>query len=587
MRDGAARGRARGPERRRAAWRPRPDDGRAGGAGQALQLRRCASRSGLVVRRGGSESCHVAHDPSRRRGNARSVAARVPDARRPAPDAPGPRRRQLRRPAIRAAAGIRGREPAARPGPARSRRGRDAVARSRGSLLWQRRAVRPARPGRPDRADLEPEPVRRALRARVQEPSGRRREPRLRALRGRADHCRLSPGQPVEPRLYGAGGRRGARLLSDGRHAERDRDRVHRADRASGRAPRVGVRPLGLDLLRAVHRGVGPRGRPAPARRGHSLRRLQPGFVLAARLHVVRLRVGLGASAGSQAAHGRASQGRLSQLPVDQPLCVAPERSLSRGRDARLLPSEARRQRLPSDRLEPAHRARHGALRDRRLHEPGGRGVVPPQAHRAARARRRFVQAGLRRGDSRRRGLRQRAHRRRDAQPLSAPVPEGSLRRHACPRRARRGLVAQRRAGCPALSGPLVGRPGVHVHRSRQHLARRPRRVDERPRVLEPRHGWLLGRSVAGALRALVAVRLFLGAEPIPWGDAARAVALRGRGAPHLSPVRPAPEPPRALRGELRLAGVGGRRAADAADGDGVSRRSGRVRLRPAVLPRA
>src|SRR5207244_4666893 len=75
------------------------------------------------------------------------------------------------------------------------------------------------------------------------------------------------------------------------------------------------------------------------------------------------------------------------------------------------------------------------------------------------------------------------------------------------------------------------------------------------------------------------------GPGPLPWRDAARALALRRRRAADLSFVRAAAQPPRALSGELRVAGVRGRRAAHAADGDGVSRRPGRVRVRSAVLP--
>src|SRR5207237_7111856 len=138
-----------------------------------------------------------------------------------------------------------------------------------------------------------------------------------------------------------------------------------------------------------------------PARRGHPLRRLPSGLVLAARLHVVRLRVGLGPPPRSTAPPGRAPSRRVPQLFVDQPLRLAAERALPGGCDARLLPSPARRQRLSPDRLEPAHRARHGALRDRRLHESGGGGMVPRQAHRAAPPRRRFIQARFLRRDSR------------------------------------------------------------------------------------------------------------------------------------------------------------------------------------------
>ena len=97
------------------------------------------------------------------RGDPRSLAARFPDRRRPAPDPPGAGRRQLRRPALRAAARASRSRPCPTTPPAVRGRGRDPAARSRGSLLRRRRAVRAARPSGPDHPDLEPEPVRRPL----------------------------------------------------------------------------------------------------------------------------------------------------------------------------------------------------------------------------------------------------------------------------------------------------------------------------------------------------------------------------------------------------------------------------------------
>jgi hypothetical protein len=126
----------------------------------------------------------------------------------------------------------------------------------------------------------------------------------------------------------------------------------------------------------------------------------------------------------------------------------------------------------------------------------------------------------------------------------------------------------------------------VHVPGPGRHAARRPGRLDERPRLLEPRHRWLLGGSLPGALRPLGSVRALLGAQPLPRRHQSRPVAVRRGGAGHLPPVRAAPEPARPVPLELRLGGGGDRRSADAPDGHGVSRRSGRLRLRPPVLPR-
>ena len=517
---GSGRG-ARGAERRRAPCGPRAGDGRAARRRQEVQLRDRPPRHRAVVGRRRREPRHAAHGSSGRRGKPRSLADHLSHDGRPAPDARGAGRRQLRRAALRSAAGLPGRERAERSGAPRPRRRRDAAPRPGGPLLRQRRAVHAARSGRANRADLEPELLRRALRARLQEPTARRRQPRLRHLRGRADRRHLSSRERVESRVHRGGRRRGARLLPDRGHAEGDRVRVHRADGPAGGPAGVGVRALGFDLLRPVHDGLGARDRAPPSCRRNPLRRLPPGFVLAARPHVVRLRVGQRADPGSQAPSGRAAPRGVPQLSVDQPLRVAPERGLSRGRHARLLPAPSRRQRLSPGGLEPAHRAWHGSLRHRRLHEPGRGGVVPRQARGAARARRRFVQARLRGGNSRRRGVRQRADRCGDAQPVSAALPEGSLRRDARSREPRGGVVAQRGAGRPALSGPLVGRLGVHVPRPGEHAARRAGGGDERPGLLEPRHRRLLGRSVSRPLRALGAGRFSLGAQPLSRRDGA------------------------------------------------------------------
>ena len=275
------------------------------------------------------------------------------------------------------------------------------------------------------------------------------RKPGLRPLRRRPDRRDVPPGQPLEPDLHGRGRRPRARLLRARRHAEGDPGGLHRPHRQAARPARVGLRALGLDLLREVHRGIGAGRGAAPPAGGDPLRRLPPRLVLAARLHVVRLRVGRRAPPRPEAPHGRAPPRGLPQLSLDQSLRLLPERALPGGREGRLLPPPSGRERLRRPRVEPAHGAGHGALRHRRLHEPRGRPLVPGEARRAARAGSGFVQAGLRRGDPGGRPLRERAHGRRDAQPLPASLPAGLLRGHAGARGAAArspGPAARRRA---------------------------------------------------------------------------------------------------------------------------------------------
>ena len=103
-----------------------------------------------------------------------------------------------------------------RPGPPARARGRDPPAgsrapdrggsgqpppRSRGPLLWRGREVHAPRPRRSHDPDLEPEPLRRPLGARLQEHPAPRRQPGLRPLRRRANGRDVPRGQPLEPDL--------------------------------------------------------------------------------------------------------------------------------------------------------------------------------------------------------------------------------------------------------------------------------------------------------------------------------------------------------------------------------------------------
>ena len=237
-------------------------------------------------------------------------------------------------------------------------------------------------------------------------------------------------------------------------------------------------------------------------------------------------------------------------------------------------------------RLEPAHGAGHGALRHRRLHEPRGGALVPRQARpRSSRS------APIRSSRTS-----PRRSRRTPASPTDSPAPRCTTRIRSCssaspsrPRGARGPrAVAWSRSAAPGVQrypGHWAGDSGVHVHRPGQHARAAAWPRDERARLLEPRHGRLLGRSVARALRPLGAARLPLGAEPVPRGDAARAVALRRGGARDLPRVRAAPQPAGAVPGEPRLAGVRDRHAPHAPDGHGVPRRPGRLCVRSPVLP--
>ena len=146
-----------------------------------------------------------------------------------------------------------------------------------------------------------------------------------------------------------------------------------------------------------------------------------------------------------------------------------------------------------------------GLCAHRGLHQSRGRGLVPRQARRPARARRRLVQAGLRRGDPGGRPLRQRADRRRDAQPVSAPVPARvpSRRRRPPAGRARSPGRAARPRASSAIPGTGPAIPSARSWTSRTRCAEAwPRH--ERARLLEPRHRRLLGRALARAVRPLV-----------------------------------------------------------------------------------
>ena len=219
---------------------------------------------------------------------------------------------------------------------------------------------------------------------------------------------------------------------------------------------------------------------------------------------------------------------------------------------ARPLPAPARRQRLRRSRVEPAHRAGHGALRHRRLHQPRGRPLVPGPARPPARRSAPIPSSRT-------------SPRRSPRTPVFAngltgaemhnPYPllfqQRVLRGHAGrprPRAPWPGRAAPR-PGVQRYPGHWAGDSGVHVPRSGQHAARRPRRVDERARLLEPRH-----RRASGAiprrelyvrwaqLGFLSALSRYHGATPRdPWrfGDEALAIfreyaRLRSRLVPYL-----------------------------------------------------
>ena len=101
----------------------------------------------------------------------------------------------------------------------------------------------------------------------------------------------------------------------------------------------------------------------------------------------------------------------------------------------------------------------HGALRHRRLHQSRGGPLVPGEARRPARARRRLVQAGLRRGDPEDAASRTGS----PAPRCTTRIRSSTSRRRFEATQAARGpprgrLVTQRGAGRPAVPGPLGGR---------------------------------------------------------------------------------------------------------------------------------